>query len=91
MTLRIDRYVSGNQLVVHLIGNMRVEHLDELKAEIAAAGDDVALDVGELSLVCVEGIRYLNACQDTGIPIINPSPYICQWMTLERNARPPHA
>jgi hypothetical protein len=92
MTLRIDRYVTGNQLVVHLTGNMRVEHLDELKAEIAAAaGEDVALDVGELSLVCVEGIRYLNACQDTGIPIINPSPYISEWMTLERNARPPRA
>jgi hypothetical protein len=91
MTLRIDRYVSGNQLVVHLIGNMRVEHLDELRAEIAAAGDDVALDVGGLSLVCVEGIRYLNACQDTGIPIINPPPYISEWMTLERDARPPRA
>jgi len=42
----------------------------------------------ELTLVSVEGIRFLNACQDEGVVIINASPYISDWMVLERNSGP---
>jgi len=34
MTLRIDRHSSGDKVVVRLIGNMRVEHIEEVKTEI---------------------------------------------------------
>jgi hypothetical protein len=66
---------------------MRVEHRDEVKAEIRAAGTDVVVpDVSGLALVSVEGIRFLNACPDEGVRITKASPYGSQWMTLERNA-----
>ena len=35
-----------------------------------------------------EGIRFLNACQDVGMVIINASPYISEWMLLERVSGP---
>jgi hypothetical protein len=87
MTLRIDRQASGDRTIVHLIGSMRVEHLDEVKAQLMVASRHVALDVGELTLVSVEGVRFLNACQDEGIAVLNASPYISEWMMLERRAR----
>ncbi len=86
MTLKIDRQTSGERVVVQLTGNLGVEHLAEVKAQIDVEGCRATVDVGELTLVSVEGIRFLNACEDGGVAVINASPYISEWMTLERNA-----
>ncbi len=88
MTLKIDRQTSGNRVVVWLTGNLGVEHLAEVRAQVRAAGGRVALDVGELTLISVEGVRLLNACEDGGVAIINASPYISEWMALERATEP---
>ena len=70
-------------MVVQLIGQFDVEHLDEVKAQVNDAACPVVVDVGELALISVEGISFLNACQNNGTPIINASGYITEWMTLE--------
>jgi len=88
MTLRIDRHALGKQVVLQLLGNLRSEHLDELKQQIKAAGPDMVLDVGAVALISVEGVRLLNSCEDDGIAIKNASPYISEWMALERNTSP---
>jgi hypothetical protein len=41
------------------------------------------VDIGELTLISVEGIRFLNVCRDNGMRIINASGYVTEWMTLE--------
>jgi len=83
MTLRIERRRSGDTLIVQLIGEFDVDHLDEVKAQVNDAPCPVVVDIGELALISVEGIRFLNACQNNGTPIINASGYITEWMTLE--------
>ena len=88
MTLRIERRRSGDTLIVQLIGEFDVEHLDEVKAQVNDAPCPVVVDVGELALIRVEGIRFLNACQNNGTPIINASGYIAEWMTLEGRSEP---
>jgi anti-anti-sigma regulatory factor len=88
MTLRIDRHARGTRVILRLVGSLRIEHLDELKAQIDAAGRDIVLDVSSVTLISVEGIRFLNSCQNGGIAIRNASPYIAQWMTLERDTGP---
>ncbi len=84
MTLKIDNRRLGDELVVQLIGNLSVEHLAEVKAQVYIGGYHVVIDVAEVTLVSVEGIRFLNACEDDGIDVINASPYIAEWITLER-------
>ena len=88
MTLRIERRRSGDMLIVQLIGEFDVEHLDEVKAQVNDASCPVVVDVGELTLISVEGIRFLNACHENGIPIVNASGYIAEWMTLEGQSQP---
>jgi anti-anti-sigma regulatory factor len=88
MTLRIERRRSGDTLVVQLIGEFDVEHLDEVEAQVNDAPCPVVVDIGELALISVEGIRFLNACQNNGTPIINASGYITEWMTLEGQSEP---
>ena len=84
MTLRIDRHVVGNRAIIHLVGNLRIEHLDEIKAQIGAPDRMTVLDVRGVSLISVEGVRFLNCCEASGIAIRNASPYISKWMALER-------
>ena len=88
MTLRIERRRSRDTLIVRLIGELDVEHLDEVKAQVNDAGCPVVVDIGELTLISVEGIRFLNACQNSGTPIINAPGYITEWMTLEGQSEP---
>jgi hypothetical protein len=88
MTLRIERRRSGDTLIVRLIGEFDVEHLDEVKAQINDVRCRVVVDIGELTLISVEGIRFLNACHENGMPIINATGYITEWMTLEGQSEP---
>jgi len=84
MTLKIDRISGRRRTRVRLSGALRSEHLDQVKAEIEHGGPRVALDLEEVDLVDVEGIRFLNACEADGISVLNCSPYIREWMLRER-------
>ena len=84
MTLRIERIPGKRRTRVRLSGALRSEHLDQVKAEIERGGPRVVLDLEEVDLVDVEGIRFLNACEAEGISVLHCSPYIRDWMLRER-------
>ena len=84
MALKIETRHLGEKLVVQLIGDLDVEHLHEVKTQVSETPLHVVVDIGELTLISVEGIRFLNTCQNDGMPIINASTYISEWMALER-------
>jgi len=84
MTLKIDRISGKRRTRVRLSGALRSEHLDQVKAEIERGGPRVALDLEEVDLVDVEGIRFLNACEANSISVLHCSPYIREWMLRER-------
>ena len=70
---------------------VRAEHLDQLKAEIERAGPRVALDLEEVDLVDIEGVRFLNSCLAEGMSVLQCSPYIKEWMFRERGPGKPKA
>ncbi len=84
MTLKIERLSGKRRTRIRLSGAFRSEHLDQLKAEIERGGPRVALDLEEVDLVDVEGVRFLNACEAEGISVLHCSPYIREWMLRER-------
>jgi hypothetical protein len=51
VTLRIETDSDGQRTTIRLIGRMRREHVEELKAQIKAGGPNVTLDLNEVSLV----------------------------------------
>ena len=85
MTLKIDRTSGKGGTRIRLCGAFRSEHLDQVKAEIEGGGPRVALDLEEVDLVDVEGVRFLNACETEGILVLSCSPYIREWMLRERD------
>jgi len=84
MTLKIERISGKRGTRIRLSGAFRSEHFDQVKAEIERGRPQVALDLEEMDLVDVDGIRFLNACEAEGIQVLNCSPYIREWMLRER-------
>jgi hypothetical protein len=80
MTLRIERVQGG----IRLSGEFRVGHLDQVKSEIESCESPIVLDLQELDLVDLEGVRFLNACESAGVSILQCSAYIREWMLQER-------
>jgi hypothetical protein len=92
MTLKIERICGKRRTRIRLSGELRSEHLDQVKAEIERGGPRITLDLEEVDLVDVESVRFLNACEAEGISVLRCSPYIKEWMLRERrsvkNTRP---
>jgi ABC-type transporter Mla MlaB component len=87
MTLRIKRLCENHGTRIYLSGDLRSEHLANLRAEIEQFGQPATLDLDEVSVVDFDGIRLLNECQAQGIQLVNCSPYIREWMLQEKRAR----
>ena len=85
MTLKIEKYSDGNGTTIRLIGRMRAEHLEELEKQIHESGTAVTLDLEEVTLVDVEIVRFLGACEARGATLLNCSPYIRDWIGKERD------
>ena len=69
---------------MRLSGQLRSEHIRQVRSEVEGAEEPVVLDLGEVDLVDVDGVRFLNECESTGISILRCSPYIKEWMLRER-------
>ena len=85
MTLRIEKASDGHSTTIRLIGRMRAEHLDELEKQIRETAPAITMDLEEVTLVDVEIVRFLGACEDRGATILNCSPYIRDWIGKERD------
>jgi anti-anti-sigma regulatory factor len=84
MTLKIEKVSDGEKTVIRLSGNLQSEHLDELKTQTKGEHSQIALDLDGVTLVDVEVIRFLSACEDGGIELLHCWPYIREWMLCEQ-------
>jgi hypothetical protein len=84
MTLRIEKTSAGGKVVFRVSGRIGMEHLVELKSEIEGLGSGTVLDMEHVTLVDVEGVRFLSDCEARGIQLVNCSPYIREWISRER-------
>ena len=87
MTLRIERTSGGRRATIRLIGQVDSEHLDELKVQVENGGSQVALDLDEVTLVGIEVVHFLIACEASGVEVLNCPRYIREWMLRERAAK----
>ena len=83
MTLRIVADVRADGTTIRLIGRMRAEHVEYVRAEIAASRAPAALDLDELTLTDVDAVRFLVTAERQGIVLQHCAPFIREWMTRE--------
>ena len=85
MTLKIEKVSDGRKTVIRLSGRLQSEHLDELKTQIDGDQLRVALDLDGVTLVDVEVVRFLSACEDGGVELLHCWPYIREWIIREKD------
>ena len=85
MTLRIEKAADSHKTVIRLIGRLQSQHLNELMMQIQGNQPSTALDLDQVTLVDVEIVRFLNACEKASIELLHCRPYIREWMTREKD------
>jgi len=83
MTFRIVRDVGEGRTTLHLIGRMRGEYIEAVRAEIAASRGPTVLNLDELTLADIDAIRFLVAIEPEGIVLEHCAPFIREWMAKE--------
>jgi hypothetical protein len=84
MTLRIERVSRGGKTTLRVSGRIGLEHLAELRLQAEGLGAGTVLDLEHVTLVDVEGVRFLGECQAQGFELLHCSPYIEEWISRER-------
>ena len=84
MTLKIERNSDERRTLIRLIGRVRSEHLEELRKQTGVKGPPIGFDMECVTLVDIEVVRFLNACEKSGTELIHCSPYIREWMAREQ-------
>ena len=87
MTLKITRICEKHESRLCLSGQLRCANVVDLHAEMEQVGQKVILDMDEVDVVDIDGIRFLNDCLARRIQVVNCSPYIREWLLLERHVR----
>ena len=81
--MRIETESRGRRTTIRLIGHFQSEHVEELARQLQRFGRKVVLDLKELTLVDVDFVRSLGACELAGAKIVNCSQYIREWIDRE--------
>jgi hypothetical protein len=87
VTFRIETVQDKDGSGIKLIGWFRAEYFPELQATIAISGRPLVLDMAELTLVDVEAVRFLSACETQGIELRHCPAYIREWIARERGRK----
>jgi hypothetical protein len=83
--LRIERPSKRKSSTnLKLSGRMQADGLAELLAEIEKCKPLRSLDLGEVTLLDRDSVRFLIRCESEGVQLVNGSLYVREWITRER-------
>lgn len=82
--LKLEKHLDGKRTIVRLIGRLGSEHLEGISNQIGDCGPNVTLDLEEVTMVCVEVVRFLGFCEKKGTEILYGPSFIREWISGER-------
>jgi len=80
--LKIEYVSESGGTRLCLSGELRSAQLEEVRTEIERLSP-LVLDLAEIGVVDIDGVRWLNACRTAGVKVENCAPYIREWMRQE--------
>jgi len=86
VTLKIEKIPGERRTIIKLIGRIRAEHLAELRGQITTSAPTIVLELGEVTLVDADVVRFLSACESEGIHLQHCSAYIREWIVREQES-----
>jgi hypothetical protein len=84
--LRIQRHCNLDMVVFPLSGRIEIEDADELQRllDLEAAGQKIALDLKDITLVDRDALKFLARWEAEGIKLENCPAYVREWIDTER-------
>ena len=83
--LRIEKESNGHTTTLRLIGRIQSADIASIRAQMDDDSVDVLFDLGEVTLVNVEAIRFLSDCEDEGAVLMHCPRYVREWILRERD------
>jgi hypothetical protein len=84
MTCKIARHTDGHRTTLRLIGHVRAACLEAWQAHREGNGPRTVSDLDEVTLVDVEAVRCLGACEAAGIAVLHGPPPLRAWIAREQ-------
>ena len=85
--LKITRSTQAGTTTLALSGRVGSEHLPDLRRCLEEdRGHAVVLDLGEVTLVDVDVVRFLIECEARAIRLTQCPGYVREWMIREKRA-----
>jgi anti-anti-sigma regulatory factor len=86
MTCRIEQITDEAGITVfRLSGHFQSEHVNKIEELISREGNQVRLDLSELTLVDRDVVRYLAHCKLRGIQLRNSPRFLTEWISKEQS------
>ena len=82
--MKIEKASQRGKTTVRLSGHFQADHVGKLNNQLQDNGPRFVLDLKEVTVVDVEVVRFLAACEDNGVKIVHSPQYIREWMNRER-------
>jgi hypothetical protein len=82
--LKIERQLDGKITIIWVTGRLRLEDLEESKAQTNDNSERMILDLHEVTLVHADVIRFLSTSEEEGITLVRCPPYVREWIQRER-------
>jgi ABC-type transporter Mla MlaB component len=86
MTLKIQRFAAGEEIMFRLSGRIEPEQLSELQRIFKAEpeGQSIVIDLTDLKLVDRGALKFLVICEAEGMKLENCPGYIREWIMREK-------
>jgi len=81
--LRLEE--SRESHLLRVSGRIDAESLGELKMEMQIRLSPIALDLGEVTLVDADAVRFLAAAEAAGTKLLNCPLFVREWIRRERS------
>ena len=82
--LRIEKEWDGHTMSLRLSGRIQSANIGNIRAQVDDDSVRILLDLGEVTLVDVEVVRFLSDCENEGVVLVHCPPYVREWILRER-------
>jgi hypothetical protein len=83
--LKIEKESDGHTTILRLVGRIQSLNIGNIRAQMEDENVPILMDLGEVTLVNVEVVRFLSDCEDEGIVLLHCPLYIREWILRERS------
>lgn len=84
--LKIEKDCDGSVTRLRLFGRIESDLIASIRSAISdcCAHAHKIMELSEVTLVDLEGVRFLISCEDEGVELVQCPPYVREWIARER-------